>query len=71
MSTVILNQTTKVVLIGLFLAESLHRTDTGHGLNEVLDQSRRGDSLLAITLIGSKLEPAGENRKWNKRNQQD
>ena len=59
MSAIVLNQPTEVVLVGLLLAESLHRTNTGHGLHEVLDQSRGGNSLLAITLIGSKLEPAG------------
>ena len=71
MATVILDQTAKVVLVRLLLAESLHRTNTGHGFNEVLDQSRRGDSLLAVALIRSKLEPAGQDSQWNQRNQQD
>ena len=58
-SAIVLNKPTEVVLVRLLLAESLHRTNTGHGLNEVLDQSRRGHSLLTVTLIGSELEPAG------------
>ena len=70
-SAIVLNQPTEVVLVCLLLAESLHRTNTGHGLNEVLDQSRGGHSLLTVTLIGSKLEPAGQHRKRNKGNQQD
>ena len=40
MTAVILDEPPEVLLVALFLAEGLHRTNAGHALNEVLDQAR-------------------------------
>ena len=58
-SSVILCQTTKVILVALLLTEGLDRANTGHCLHEVLDEFGGSDSLLTVALIRSHLEPTG------------